>query len=316
MPRIDVVIPCYNAGPYLSQCVRSALSQDVDDLRVVIIDNASTDDSVEVARSLAADDSRIEVVCHTNNLGPQASFNEGVDLARGDYLMILCADDLLTKGSLRRATEVLEGNPDAVFALGTDLKLVDGDEFVEPGEADGWRVTEGTRFIEDCCRHSGFSLALGAVLVRTSAQRKAGHYRAWLPYTDDLEMALRLARLGPVVEFDGALGVRREHPRQLSVVSFSGERTQIKERMAAFDSFFGLEGRDVPHASRLHGIARRRIAEVAIRFAARRFLEGDPGSAVAMAAFGLRLSPAASLLAPLGPRIRKDMHSIFVAWQR
>ncbi|WP_394886162.1 hypothetical protein ACG873_00835 (plasmid) [Mesorhizobium sp. AaZ16] len=128
-------------------------------------------------------------------------------------------------------------------------------------------------------------------------------------------MALRLARLGSVVEFEGALGIRREHPAQLSVVSFAGERTQIKERMAAFDSFFGLEGRDVPQAARLHGIARLRIAEVAIRLAARRFLQGDPGAAAAMLAYGLRLSPAAMFFAPLGREFRKKVPSI-LAWQR
>jgi GT2 family glycosyltransferase len=278
MKSIDVVILCYNAEKHLSDCVRSVHSQAVDGLRVIIIDNASTDGSVEVARRLAAGDSRIEVVCHSRNLGQHASFNEGVDLARGDYFMILCADDLLAQGSLRRATEALESNPDAAFALGADLKWFNGEPFAEPRQPGGWRVTDGTRFIGDCCRHSGFSLALAFVLVRTSAQKAAGHYRTSLPYTDDLEMALRLAGLGSVIEFEGALGIRREHPAQQSVTDFAGERTQLKqlkERMAAFDSFFGLEGRDVREAAHLHGTARLRIAEVAIRSAARSFFEGS-----------------------------------------
>jgi hypothetical protein len=168
-------------------------------------------------------------------------------------------------------------------------------------------VTDGLRFIEDCSRHSGFSLALGAVLVRTSAQKAAGHYRAFLPYTDDLEMALRLARLGSVVEFEGALGIRREHSAQMSVASFLGMRTRLIERMAAFDSFFACEGRDVPQAARQRQIARRRIAEVAIRSSARHLLGGDWRSASAMLAYGIRLNPAAMLGAPLGREFRSRL---------
>src|SRR4051794_39820558 len=173
MPSIDVIIPCYNADRFLAQCIQSVLSQNVDDLRIVVIDNASTDDSVEVARRFAAEDSRVEVICHARNLGPIASFNEGVDIARADYFILLCADDLLTGGSLQRAVDVLEGNAGAVFAIGSDLSMIEGKDFAEPSQPDGWRVTAGARFIEDCCHHLGhlgMSLALGAVVVRVNEQ--------------------------------------------------------------------------------------------------------------------------------------------------
>jgi glycosyltransferase involved in cell wall biosynthesis len=75
------------------------LTQGIDDLRVLIVDNASADDSVEVARGLAEQDSRIEIVARKTNLGPHASWNDGIDWARSDYLLILCADDLLAPGA-------------------------------------------------------------------------------------------------------------------------------------------------------------------------------------------------------------------------
>ena len=59
MPSIDVAIPNYQYARYLRQCVQSVLSQDVRDLSLLIIDNASTDDSVAIARQLASKDSRI-----------------------------------------------------------------------------------------------------------------------------------------------------------------------------------------------------------------------------------------------------------------
>src|SRR4051794_15273165 len=98
MPMIDVVIPNYCYGRYLPACVESVVSQGIDDIRILIVDNASTDDSVEVARALAARDARITVVARERNLGHHASYNEGVDWAEADYFLLLCADDLLVKG--------------------------------------------------------------------------------------------------------------------------------------------------------------------------------------------------------------------------
>ena len=305
MPCVDVVIPCYNAGRYLAQSIRSALSQKIDDLRIIIIDNDSTDDSLEVAGRFAAEDSRIEIVRHDRNLGPVASFNEGIDLARGDYFIILCADDLLADGSLRRAIVALESNPKAVFAIGSELSMVDGEDFVEQSQPDRWRVREGAGFIEDCCHHLGLSLALGAMVVRTAAQKAVGHYRASLPHADDLEIALRLARLGCVVEFEGALGIRRLHPGQMTVVYFSDKLIQLKEREAVFNSFFTREGAAMRESNRLHRIAIHRIGDAAYWSAISHLFRGKTAYGVELLKYCFSLTPLSSLFPPMGHFYRK-----------
>jgi len=102
LPTIDVVIPNFNYGRYLSLCANSVLGQTGVNVRLLIIDNASTDNSVEVAKGLAAGDSRVELLLRRKNLGPHASFNEGIDWAASDYFLILCSDDLLAGGALGR----------------------------------------------------------------------------------------------------------------------------------------------------------------------------------------------------------------------
>ena len=99
MPSVDIVVPCYQHGRFLRDCVESVLSQGVEQVRVIIIDKPSTDDSVSVARDLAREDARVEIVAHPRNLGSHASFNQGIDLASADYVMVLCADDILSPGS-------------------------------------------------------------------------------------------------------------------------------------------------------------------------------------------------------------------------
>src|SRR5579859_8195239 len=109
MSSVSVVIPCYKYGHYLEECVASVLDdQEGVDVRVLVIDDASPDDSAEVARKIAAREPRVEVLVHTVNRGNVATFNEGLfEWADGDYSLLLSADDRLTPGALRRASDLL-----------------------------------------------------------------------------------------------------------------------------------------------------------------------------------------------------------------
>lgn len=293
MPGVDVFIPCYNYARFLPQCVESVLSQGLEDIRVVVIDNASTDGSVGVALRMAREDSRIEVVCHGKNLGAQASFNEAIDLARADYFMILCADDVLPRGSLRHAVEILDRSPQASFTLGAEAKTTAEGRFDAVMGSSGWSASDGSNFIGRCCRNLGFGWGLGAVLVRTPAQKSVGLYRASLPYTDDLEMVLRLARTGAVLELEGALCIRREHGSQMSISSFSGECQRLREREAAFDSFFDNEGKSLPNAGRLRKTAKTKLAEAAFRASTSHLSKGLVASSASLFKYGFSLAPAA-----------------------
>src|ERR671937_1179159 len=102
MSRVDVIIPCYNYGRYLPGCVRSVLGQEGVDVRVLIIDDASPDGSGAAAEELARQDARVQARRHAVNRRHIATYNEGLDWAAGDYLLLLSADDLLAPGALRR----------------------------------------------------------------------------------------------------------------------------------------------------------------------------------------------------------------------
>ena len=115
MARVDVIIPCYRYAHYLGAAVRSVLSQSHRDVRILIIDDASPDDTAAVAAALAAGDSRISVARHAENRGHIATYNEGLAWAEGDYVVLLSADDMLAPGALRRAVAVLEARPDVAL---------------------------------------------------------------------------------------------------------------------------------------------------------------------------------------------------------
>ena len=123
MTSVSVIIPCYKYGHFLEEAVTSVLDdQEGVDVRVLIIDDASSDDSADVARKIAARDPRVEVIVHTANKGNIATYNEGLlEWADGDYCVLLSADDRLTPGALRRARDLLDAHPGVGFVYGHSL---------------------------------------------------------------------------------------------------------------------------------------------------------------------------------------------------
>jgi glycosyltransferase involved in cell wall biosynthesis len=304
MASIDIVIPCYNYAHFLPECVESILSQGLDQVRVVIIDNASTDNSVEMAERLAAADGRIELVRHATNVGPHASFNEGVDLARADYFMILCADDLLAPGALRLGVAVLDGFPDVSVVFGA--KSISAGNAAPATNAGGWTVMDGDAMIEACCRRMKFDLTAHAMLVRTSAQKAVGHYRSSIPLLDDLEMALRLARGRAVAELSMPLATLREHTSNISQVMWHDGLRRLREYETVWESFFAHEGRAMPNAQALLKTVRHHLAAAAYWSAVSQLVRGKRAAASDLFAYGRRLDPVAMRLPPVGHLLSAD----------
>ena len=100
-PAFSVVVPCYNAGPYLARAVRSTLSQPgAGELEVIIADDVSTDGSLAEAKALAAADPRIRVVRNAVNMGPGGTRNAAIAAATGEWIALLDADDAFAEGRL------------------------------------------------------------------------------------------------------------------------------------------------------------------------------------------------------------------------
>jgi len=264
MARVDVIIPCYQYGRFLRDSVKSAVTQDID-LRVLIIDNASTDDSLEVANELAAQDPRIEVISRKKNLGRHASYNEGIDWVSADYFALCDADDLLAPDCLKRAVSFMELHPDLSFTFGVERRLLFPAGVIPSVEQHQghptWEVSSGTDFIRLLCHTARCHVGPTSLVRRTSAQRKVGYHRPELRYTDDLEMFLRLATVGNVAYTPAVQAIRRLHDTQLSRYYDEAPVRDYIERQAAFDSFFAHEGSQLPDAASLHRRARQRLAD-------------------------------------------------------
>ncbi len=256
-PTVSVIVPCYNYAEFLPRCLRSVLDQAGVDVRVLVIDDCSSDDTPTVAaEQAAASGGRVEVRRHAVNQGHIATYNEGLAWADGDYVVLLSADDLLTPGSLQRATRVMERNKGIGMVYGRPLYAPSDRPLPTPrGRWRGTTVWPGRRWIGQRSRTGYNCISSPEVVVRGSVHRAVGGYDPSLPHTGDLEMWLRIAALSDVARVRGVpQAIYRVHPRSMLRSSYADPLIDLRHRQAAFDAFFARSP-DLEHLD----VYRRRV---------------------------------------------------------
>ena len=113
---ISIIVPVYNAQNYLPRCVQSLLAQTFSQIEIILIDDGSTDSSLDICRQLASTDPRITVY-HQANMGVSAARNQGLLLASGDFIMFVDSDDYVDSTICQTLIEALESNPSALTAF-------------------------------------------------------------------------------------------------------------------------------------------------------------------------------------------------------
>ena len=93
MHPISVIVPIYNADLYLAKCIESLINQEYTALQIILVNDGSTDKSLEIAEQYAKLDSRIEVYSHSTNEGQSLARNTGLRYATGEYISFVDADD-------------------------------------------------------------------------------------------------------------------------------------------------------------------------------------------------------------------------------
>ncbi|KAB2645636.1 MAG: glycosyltransferase family 2 protein [Verrucomicrobia bacterium] len=115
-PALTIVIPCYNEEKYITKAIESLLHQSFTDFRAVISDNASTDETVKLAKSAINGDSRFEVICQQKNIGSAGNLKFLLTCAQTEFFMFLGAHDFLSKGYLDICVSSIRSRPDVSIA--------------------------------------------------------------------------------------------------------------------------------------------------------------------------------------------------------
>jgi len=210
-PRVSICIPTYNSSQFLADAIESALAQDFTNYELIICDNASTDATPYVCRQYQ--DPRVRHVRFVELVGQASNWNRCLDLARGEYVVLLHADDVLKPAFLSRAVTVLDANPDVglvhcsvehIDQRGTHLqvqKLYDEDR-VDSGNALFKRLV-----LEGCVVNPA------GVIVRRAAYDAVGRFTEEIVWGVDWHMWMRIALHTKVAYLTAVLAQYRQHPQ-------------------------------------------------------------------------------------------------------
>jgi len=300
---VSVIVPSYNYGHLLEGCVESVLGQEGVDVRVLVIDDRSPDDTERVGRALAERDRRVEFRRHDVNQGLIVTANEGLGWADGDHVMLLSADDRLLPGALHRAALTMERHPTVGMVYGPTVFAYPDRPL--PTGSSRWRGTDvhaGEDWIRMRCRSGYNPISSPEVVVRNSVQRAAGDYDARCAHASDLNMWLRIAAIADVAYLRGAAqAVYRVDPGSMLRSNQSGPLDDLRERSKAFEAFFETSGARLEHADDLRSLAGRALARQALWRASRTVDRGLSDGRDALApgdgmAFALEVCPDARRL--------------------
>lgn len=245
MPRISVVIPVYNAEPYLAAAIDSVLEQTISDIELVVVDDGSTDASREV---IAGFGDRVRAV-HQDNAGPSAARNAGIRAAQGELVAFCDADDIQLPHRIATHRRVLDLLPE-VAVVGSDLsEWVDGEVVKEHALHDFWIGPTTRPFAEELraafgrfktCRelelpvppayadrrvYAGRAAPLialmhlcwgNASLFRKSALEAVGGFDERTGQYEDWHLVARIALTAPIAFVDVPVMRYRRHPTQIS----------------------------------------------------------------------------------------------------
>ena len=277
--KVSIIIPCYNYGHFLPDSIGSALAQEGVEPEVIVVDDASTDDSAAVAQRFADGDLRVAVLRHQQNSGQVISFNDGYAAATGEFIVRLDADDMLTPGSLARAVALFDAFPSVGLVYGHPRHFT---TTVPPeprvGRARSWSIWSGVDWVAERCRRGWNVITSPEVVIRASTMKQIGPLSLRLKFGMDMEMWLRTAAVSDVGRVDGTdQALHRDHPASLSQTVGAGHMLDIQERREVFATLFDGPGAQLPFADELHETAKRALAGEALEEACRAYDRGRTG---------------------------------------
>jgi GT2 family glycosyltransferase len=236
-PLISIVMPVYNASGYVKETMVSIFDQSFQDFEIIAVDDGSTDDSVRILESFTAD-SRLRIIRQANT-GIVGALNAGLEAARGEYIARMDADDRMLPQRLQRQWQYLQSHRECV-ALGTAYVYIDhsGRPLKHVRRFEQHEEIERQLLTGD-----GGSIIHPTLMARKSALAAVGGYRKEAEWIEDLDLYLRLGRVGRLANLSEALLEYRFHRKS---VNFTRHAIQQERRGAVLAQAYAARGLSLP----------------------------------------------------------------------
>jgi len=192
LPLVSIVILAYNAEAYLRECLQSVVDQTYTHLEILVIDDASSDNTLSICNQYARDDNRVSVLPQAENRGIAACRNQGIEHASGDFLAWLDSDDVAMPERIATQVGYLQDHPECVL-VSSDLIIID----------EGSRVVGARTYPQSdaeirkvLTRSNPF--AQPASMLRKCVLDRVGKYDESLECCEDYDLFVRMATKGKV----------------------------------------------------------------------------------------------------------------------
>lgn len=237
-PFFSVCIPAFNAGKYLSATIDSVLAQTFTDFEIVVLDNASTDNTKTVISSY--DDSRIRVETNSVTVPAHENWTRAVRLARGEWVKLLCADDLLKPKALQNINADLLMHKDALVHVGIRDVIDQSGKLVKSAKE---QFGNGSLLnLDDVVNRvlSSGTNPLGESMCLTwkkSLTEIVGPFSGHWKYFIDLDYWLRLSRLSKIYYTTEVIGSFRVSPSSWTKSIGFGSIREAREFFLGHEDF-------------------------------------------------------------------------------
>ncbi len=204
MAKVNVLVPVYNGQDFIRETLERVLEQDYEDFDVLVCDNASTDYTVDEIKKVQ--DDRIRFFQNETNLGMGGNWNRLLSEADGEYIIFVCADDLLLPGALRKKADVLDRYPDVnlVFSA-SDIVNEKGKKIFTRRPYKGSQMFVGSEIQKKLFVEKNIFAEPTNNMLRRNATKQVGEFDTNLWYTIDWDYWIRMTNTGNVYYIDESM---------------------------------------------------------------------------------------------------------------
>nr|MDO8044211.1 glycosyltransferase [Candidatus Baldrarchaeota archaeon] len=216
MPKVSVILPCYNGARWISEAIESVLNQTFEDFELIVVDDGSTDNSREIVTSYM-DDKRVHYI-YQKNRGFSAAVNRGLKESKGDLVGFICQDDLWLPDKLKLQVKYLSKHKDVGLVHTSCFDIDSQGRTIRIRNIEMPVVSSKEEFIEKLFLRN--FIAFPTVLVKRQCFDQVGFFDEHMVGFSDHDMWLRMAGKFNIGHLSRPLVKKREHEFQLSKVRY------------------------------------------------------------------------------------------------
>lgn len=235
--KLTVFMPVYNRENYLKDSISSVLNQDFEDFELLIIDDGSTDKSIEIIKSFK--DNRIRLLKNETNKGVVFTRNRGLEEARGEYILLLDSDDIALPGRLRKQVEFMDLKPDASIITSGCISVYSNGKQVVRNIIEDEELIEAMMIFKNCV------VTTSSIINKSKTYDKGIMYRDGFFYGEDYAFAVDALKYGKIYGQNEKLALYKISSEGSITSTVGKRRKEITENIMFYIRKTHLENNEI-----------------------------------------------------------------------